>query len=170
MPQSLPSAVLAVFFHSMPTQLCDLHHLGQIIEKKQEPPSADHPAFAALKKIDEAQARKIALEKYPGNIDEVEYEIETDGTATYEFEIKMVDGRKMEVEVDAATGKNCQSRGRLTSLIRGMRQAIDRNNAFYGLMINAIPLLPLKSKAIIYAYLRICEERLYVGYSKDRRP
>lgn len=78
---------------------------GKIIEKEQELPSADHPAFAALKKIDEEQARKIALEKYPGNIDEVEYEIEANGIATYEFEIKMANGREMEVEVDAATGQ-----------------------------------------------------------------
>lgn len=78
---------------------------GNIFEKEQELPSADHPAFAALKKIDEAQARKIALEAYPGTISEVEYEINTDGFAVYEFEIKMADGREMEVEVDAGTGK-----------------------------------------------------------------
>lgn len=82
---------------------CD--NTGNIFEKEQELPSADHPAFAALKKIDEAQARKIALEAYPGTISEVEYEINTDGFAVYEFEIKMADGREMEVEVDAGTGK-----------------------------------------------------------------
>jgi uncharacterized membrane protein YkoI len=76
-----------------------------ILEKEQELPNADHPAFTALKKIDEAQARKIALEAHPGTITEVEYEIEKDGTATYEFDIKLSDGREMEVEVDAATGK-----------------------------------------------------------------
>ncbi len=78
---------------------------GNIFEKEQELPSADHPAFAALKKVDEAQARKIALEAYPGTISEVEYEINSDGFAVYEFEIKMADGREMEVEVDAGTGK-----------------------------------------------------------------
>ncbi|WP_432745848.1 PepSY domain-containing protein [Methylobacter sp. G7] len=78
---------------------------GKIVEKEQELPSADHPAFAALKKIDEAEARKIALKTYPGTITEVEYEIESDGTPTYEFDINMTDGRKMEVEIDAATGK-----------------------------------------------------------------
>ncbi len=76
-----------------------------ILEKEQELPNADHPAFTALKKIDEAQARKIALEAHPGTITKVEYEIEKDGTATYEFDIKTGDGREMEVEVDAATGK-----------------------------------------------------------------
>lgn len=77
---------------------------GKIIETEQELTSADHPAFAALKKIDEAQARKIALEAHPGSITEVEYELEN-GMAIYEFEIKMADGSKMEVEVDAAIGK-----------------------------------------------------------------
>ncbi|MDO9140630.1 MAG: PepSY domain-containing protein [Methylobacter sp.] len=78
---------------------------GKIVETERELPSADHPAFAALKKIDEAEARKIALAAHPGTITKVEYEIEADGTPTYEFDIKMEDGRKMEVEVDAATGK-----------------------------------------------------------------
>lgn len=78
---------------------------GKIVEKEQELPSADHPAFAVLKKIDEATARKIALAAHPGTISKVEYEIEADGTPTYEFDIKLEDGRKMEVEVDAASGK-----------------------------------------------------------------
>lgn len=77
---------------------------GKIIETEQELTSADHPAFTALKKIDETQARKIALEAHPGTITEVEYEIEN-GIAIYEFEIKMEDGSEMEVEVDAATGR-----------------------------------------------------------------
>jgi uncharacterized membrane protein YkoI len=78
---------------------------AKILEKEQELPNADHPAFTALKKIDEAQARKIALEAHSGTITKVEYEIEKDGAATYEFDIKTSDGREMEVEVDAATGK-----------------------------------------------------------------
>ncbi|MFU8789888.1 MAG: PepSY domain-containing protein [Methylobacter sp.] len=78
---------------------------GKIVEQEREWPSADHPAFAALKKIDEARAREIALAAHPGTITKVEYEIEADGTPTYEFDIKLEDGRKMEVEVDAASGK-----------------------------------------------------------------
>jgi uncharacterized membrane protein YkoI len=78
---------------------------AKILEKEQELPNADHPTFTALKKIDEAQARKIALQAHPGEITKVEYEIEKDGTATYEFDIKLNDGREMEVEVDAASGK-----------------------------------------------------------------
>jgi uncharacterized membrane protein YkoI len=78
---------------------------GKIIKKEQELPSADHPAFAALKKIDEAEARKIALTEYTGIINKVGYEIESDGTAVYEIFIQTGDGLEMEVEVDAATGK-----------------------------------------------------------------
>jgi uncharacterized membrane protein YkoI len=78
---------------------------AKILEKDRELPNAEHPAFTAQKKIDEAQARKIALEAYPGTITKVEYEIEKDGTAIYEFDIDLNDGREMEVEVDAATGK-----------------------------------------------------------------
>lgn len=77
---------------------------GKIFEKELEVPSAAHPAFAALKKIDEEQARKIALEAYPGTISEVDYEIDND-VAIYEFEIEMAGDREMKVEIDAATGK-----------------------------------------------------------------
>lgn len=36
---------------------------------------------------------------------EVEYEIESDGSSTYEFDIKGNDGKETKVEVDAASGK-----------------------------------------------------------------
>ena len=78
---------------------------GKIFESERELPSADHPAFAALKTIDETKARAIALEAYPGTITKVEYEIEADGVATYEFDIKMTDNQVMEVEINASTGK-----------------------------------------------------------------
>ncbi|GAB4269840.1 MAG: hypothetical protein Kow0065_19850 [Methylomicrobium sp.] len=77
---------------------------GKIFEKELEVPSAAYPAFAALKKIDEEPARKIVLEAYPGTITEVEYEIANDAPI-YEFEVKTADGREMEVEIDAVTGK-----------------------------------------------------------------
>ncbi|EIC29598.1 MULTISPECIES: PepSY domain-containing protein [Methylomicrobium] len=78
---------------------------AKILEKEQELPNANHPTFTALKKIDETQARQIALKAQPGTITKVEYEIEKDGTATYEFGIRTSDDQDMEVEVDAATGK-----------------------------------------------------------------
>jgi len=50
-------------------------------------------------------ARKIALKAYPGGIKQVEYEIEENGAASYEFEIITKDGKRLKVEVDASSGK-----------------------------------------------------------------
>ena len=50
-------------------------------------------------------AQKTALKKYPGEIVETEYEIEPDGAASYEFDIKTRSGKEMKVEVDATSGK-----------------------------------------------------------------
>jgi uncharacterized membrane protein YkoI len=36
---------------------------------------------------------------------ETEYEIESNGEASYEFDIQMPDGKEVKLEVDAATGK-----------------------------------------------------------------
>lgn len=36
---------------------------------------------------------------------ETEYEIESNGDASYEFDIKTPDGKELKMEVDAATGK-----------------------------------------------------------------
>lgn len=83
---------------------CD-GNTAKIIEIEQEVASADDAAFKAKVKVSEAEARKIALDKYPGEIVEVEYEIEPDGAASYEFDIKTADGKEWKVEVDATTGK-----------------------------------------------------------------
>jgi len=56
-------------------------------------------------KISEAEARQITLKRYPGEIIEVEYEIEPNGDASYEFDIRTKGGKEMKVEVDATTGK-----------------------------------------------------------------
>ncbi|RBP64390.1 putative membrane protein YkoI [Alkalibaculum bacchi] len=55
-------------------------------------------------KLTEKGATKIALEKVPGTIKEVELEDE-DGTIVYEFEILSTDGTQKDVKVDAQTGK-----------------------------------------------------------------
>jgi len=83
---------------------CD-GNTAKITEIEEEVASADAPAFKAKVKVSEAEAKKIALDKYPGEIVEVEYEIESDGAASYEFDIKTKDGKEMKVEVDATTGK-----------------------------------------------------------------
>jgi len=75
-----------------------------LLKVEHELPSAEHPAFAKLKKINEEEAQAIALKAHSGKIEEVEYELDA-GKAVYEFDIRLEDGRKFEVRVDAATGQ-----------------------------------------------------------------
>ncbi|WP_204369055.1 PepSY domain-containing protein [Methylocucumis oryzae] len=44
---------------------------------------------------------------------EVEYEIEPDGKASYEFDIKTKDGKEMKVEVDATSGEIVEANSEL---------------------------------------------------------
>ncbi len=62
------------------------------------------PADAdARSKLSKKEARKIALEKVPGEV--VEFEIEKeDGTLVYEFKIRKEDGTLKEIELDAYSG------------------------------------------------------------------
>lgn len=83
---------------------CDAES-GKIIEIEQEVAQTSHPLFAARKKISESEAKAIALKRYPGTINEIEYEIEEDSAASYEFDIVDNDGKEMKVEVDASSGK-----------------------------------------------------------------
>ena len=78
---------------------------GKVIEEEQEFANADDPTFKAKAKITQDEARKIALDKYPGEVVDSEFSIESDGSPSYEFDIKTADGKEMEVEIDAATGK-----------------------------------------------------------------
>jgi len=80
-------------------------HRGLVSEVEREVDSADHPLFKAKAKVSEADARKTALAIYPGEIIEVEYEIEPNGAASYEFDIKTKLNHEMKVEVDASTGE-----------------------------------------------------------------
>lgn len=77
---------------------------NQITEIEEEVPSVLHPLFAHRKQISEKQARAIALTSWPGDIIEIEYEIEPDGSASYEFDINTYQGTEMKVEVDASSG------------------------------------------------------------------
>lgn len=81
---------------------CDAN-TGKITEVDQEVRSVDDPLFKAKMKISEAEARKIALSKYPGEIKEVEYKTDPGVDASYEFDIITKDGKEMKVEVDAYT-------------------------------------------------------------------
>ncbi|PCJ30934.1 MAG: peptidase [Gammaproteobacteria bacterium] len=81
-------------------------HRGLVSEVEREVDSVKHPLFKAKMKITESEARKIALAIYPGEIIEVEYEIEANGAASYEFDIATkIANQEMKVEVDATTGE-----------------------------------------------------------------
>lgn len=77
---------------------------GKIIEIEEEV-KADEARFKALTKVSEADARATALAAFPGKIVETEYELESDGKASYEFDILEADGEEIKVEVDTTTGK-----------------------------------------------------------------
>lgn len=76
---------------------------GKVTETEGEVAGND-PAFTSKAKVSLDAAMKTALAKYPGAVSKIEYEIESDGVA-YEFDIVTKDGRVLEVEVDAVTGK-----------------------------------------------------------------
>lgn len=83
---------------------CDANS-GKIIEEEQESSSIDDPSFKSKAKISLEEAKKIALKAIPGEIEEIEFEIEADGTPSYEFDIKTKDGKEMKIEISAVDGK-----------------------------------------------------------------
>ncbi len=82
---------------------CDANK-GNIVEEEQEVANADDSLFKEKAKISLAQAKEIALKANSGEVVEVEYEIESNGNASYEFDIK-TDKGEIKLEVDATTGK-----------------------------------------------------------------
>lgn len=82
-----------------------LKQTGEIIEIEQEVAHPNHPLFKRNVKINEREAREIALARFAGEIIEVEYEIEADGRSSYEFDIDTGDGREIKLEVDATSGE-----------------------------------------------------------------
>ena len=83
---------------------CDANQ-GKVTEEEQEVDNAEDALFKAKAKITLEQAKEIALKAHPGEVAEVEYEIESDGNASYEFDIQTADKGEIKLEVDAATGK-----------------------------------------------------------------
>lgn len=77
---------------------------GKITEIEEEV-KVDDARFKALAKVSEADAKATALAAFPGKVVETEYELESDGKASYEFDILEADGEEIKVEVDATTGK-----------------------------------------------------------------
>jgi uncharacterized membrane protein YkoI len=76
-----------------------------VIREFEEEVEADDSRFSALAKTTEEEAKATALAAYPGEVVEVEYELESDGKASYEVDILQADKDEVKVEVDATTGK-----------------------------------------------------------------
>jgi uncharacterized membrane protein YkoI len=88
---------------------------GKIVEVEEEV-TPDEARFRSLSRISEDQARRTALEKYPGRIVAVEYELEPNGSASYEFDVEQHDGKRMKVEVDIQSGSIVEASHKLFEL------------------------------------------------------
>lgn len=77
---------------------------AMIWEIEREVDKSD-PLFANQAKVNEQDAVAAALMIFPGDVESVEYGIESDGSAAYEVDIVLASGGEMNVEVDATTGK-----------------------------------------------------------------
>lgn len=75
------------------------------ITELEEEVAFEDPRFSSQAKVSEQAARGVALKAYPGRVVEVEYELESDGKASYEIDILETDKDEVKVEIDAATGK-----------------------------------------------------------------
>lgn len=84
--------------------MCNIR-TGDIFEIEREVDSASDPLFKKNMKVDEKTAAKTALELYPGKLVHTEYEIESNGDASYEFDIYEKPNVTYKVEVDAKTGE-----------------------------------------------------------------
>lgn len=83
--------------------MCDAA-TGTIFEIEQEVQSGEDPLFKAGARVSLDEAMETVLKLYPGEIEEVEYEIEANGDATYEMDVVDGEGAEFKIEVDAATG------------------------------------------------------------------
>jgi uncharacterized membrane protein YkoI len=78
---------------------------GRLVETEEEV-GRGNPAFENGAKVSSEEARRIALEKVPGRVKEVERKLEREGTPVYEVEIvPRGGGGEREVEIDALSGK-----------------------------------------------------------------
>lgn len=84
--------------------MCDADS-GKLTEKESEVSDPNSQAFKKNVKVTEEDAAAVALKANPGTIQEVEYEIEDNGTSSYEFDIVNDKGVETKIEVDAASGK-----------------------------------------------------------------
>ncbi|MDT8371364.1 MAG: PepSY domain-containing protein [Gammaproteobacteria bacterium] len=67
--------------------------------------AADDATFKKYAKITEAEARAVALDFNTGKVVSHEYELGTDGSVTYEYDIQTKLGYEIKVDVNAITGE-----------------------------------------------------------------
>lgn len=91
---------------------------AMIWEIEREVDKSD-PMFANQVQVSEEEALKTALTMFPGEVESIEYGIETDGSAAYEFDIVLASGGEMNVEVDATTGKITEANPELWEIGEG---------------------------------------------------
>jgi len=77
---------------------------GALYEVEQEAASANDAKFKKNAKVTEQQAIQTVTGLYPGKVEEVEYEIEANGSPTFEIDVVDDNGTEWKVEVDAASG------------------------------------------------------------------
>lgn len=77
---------------------------SKVTEEEEEIDIKD-ARFTSKAKVTLEEAKKSALAAHPGEVIESETSIESDGSISYEFDIKSKDGKEWEVEIDAVTGK-----------------------------------------------------------------
>jgi uncharacterized membrane protein YkoI len=85
---------------------------AKIVEIEEEV-QATETRFSALASVREDEARRTAVNKFPGEITAVEYELEPNGSASYEFAIRQEDGTFHKVEVDAKSGEIVEAHSRV---------------------------------------------------------
>jgi len=91
---------------------------AMIWEIEREVEKSD-PMFASQAQISEQDAMKTALAMFPGEVESIEYGIEHDGSAVYEFDIVLASGGEMNIEVDATTGKITEANPELWEIGEG---------------------------------------------------
>ncbi len=82
-----------------------LEETAEIFELEEEVMSPRHPMFSKRKKVSLNEAKNTALSKHPGEVLEIEYELEEDGLAVYEFDIQLESGKRIKIEINAETGE-----------------------------------------------------------------
>ena len=78
---------------------------GEIVEIEEEIFGINDSRFSEQMNIDYSQAKRIAVEHFPGEVIEIEYELEESGLAVFEFDILQSSGKEMKVEINARTGE-----------------------------------------------------------------